>query len=203
MLNSKFFYPTKKKHLPVMWFSYSKLWSEIRIELFIIRGSLKQYWSQNFMYLSQKTKISYITPHVERREALSQKFLPKKILAKMSLILDRPLKGPEKRDAPSALGSFPSYLSKDEKQRCYMCRLDGKPSNKLGYVQTQCCACAKGACKDHHHILCKPCAKSFIDGARDEARATELRTWVEFLRFAWPQHVAVPANSISVTTKMW
>ena len=117
-----------------------------------------------------------ITPLVERREALSQKSLPKKILAKMSITLDRPLKGPEKRDAPSSLGSFPSYLSKEEKQRCYMCKLDGKPNNKMGFVQTQCCACAKGACKDHHHILCKPCAKSFIDGARDEARATELRT---------------------------
>ena len=60
--------PTKKQILvdngtfilPVMWFSYSKLSSEIKIDLFIFRGSPKQYWSQNFVYLTQKTKICYI-----------------------------------------------------------------------------------------------------------------------------------------------
>ena len=60
--------PTKKRILvgngtfilPVMWFSYSKLSSEIKIDLFIIRGSPKQYWSQNVVYLTQKKKICYI-----------------------------------------------------------------------------------------------------------------------------------------------
>ena len=50
-------------------------------------------------------------------------------------------------------------------QRCYMCKLDGKGNYKLGFVQTQCCACEKGVCKVHHNILCPPCAKSFVDGA--------------------------------------
>ena len=56
--------PTKKRILvdygtfilPVMWFSYSKLSSEIKIDLLIFRGSPKQYWSQNFVYLTQKKK---------------------------------------------------------------------------------------------------------------------------------------------------
>ena len=46
--------------LPVMWFSCSKLSSEIKIDLFIFRGSTKQYWRQNFVYLTQNSKITYI-----------------------------------------------------------------------------------------------------------------------------------------------
>ena len=37
--------------------SSSKLSSQIKIDLLIFRSSLKQCWSQNFIYLTQKTKI--------------------------------------------------------------------------------------------------------------------------------------------------
>ena len=58
--------PTKKRILvdngtfilPVMWFSYSKLSSEIKIDLLIFRGSPKQYWSQNFVYLTKKQRFA-------------------------------------------------------------------------------------------------------------------------------------------------
>ena len=59
--------------------------------------------------------------------------------------------------APSPLGQFPSYVDKVDKQRCYMCKFEGKSNHKLGFVQTQCCSCKKGVCKVHHHILCPTC----------------------------------------------
>ena len=37
--------------------SSTKLSSQIKIDLLIFRSSLKQCWSQNFIYLTQKTKI--------------------------------------------------------------------------------------------------------------------------------------------------
>ena len=117
-----------------------------------------------------------ITPHVLRREERHRKRLPKPILVKMSSILGRPIKvdnEPVKREAQSTLGSVPSYAEKDEKKRCYLCKVEGKPIKNIGLIQTQCCACAKGVCKVHHHILCQPCAKSFVDGCRIKAETNE------------------------------
>ena len=77
-------------------------------------------------------------------------------------------------DTPSTLGSIPSYVDKEHKQRCYMCKFEGKNNDKLGFVQTQCCSCKKGVCKLHHNILCPPCAKSYVDGGQRETQASEL-----------------------------
>ena len=70
--------------------------------------------------------------------------------------------------------NFPEQLKMVQNgSKYYLCKMEGKTMRNISIVATQCCSCSKGVCKEHHHILCHPCAKSFVDGCKSKAKADE------------------------------